>query len=60
MLIFTSRQIERSKLAIKIYSNIGLPTVKNFKHMVSTNMVSKFPISVADISNAKKICGSPM
>ena len=28
--------------------------------MVSTNMVSKFPISVADISNAEKIYGPSM
>ena len=53
MVGFTNRKIERKKLARKIYSNIGLTTVKNFNHIVSTNMISKFPISVANIRNAE-------
>ena len=60
MVELTSRQIESSKLAIKIYRNVGIPIVKKFKHMVSTNIISNCSISVADISNAKKIYGSPM
>ena len=60
MMGFTSRKIERAKLSRKIYSNIGLPTVKNFNHMVSTSMISNFPISVADIINAEKIYGPSM
>ena len=54
MVGFTSIKIYRSKLARNIYSNVGLPTVKNFKHMVSTNMISNSPISVADINNTEK------
>ena len=57
MLEFTSRKIERFKLARKIYRNVGLPTVKNFKHMVSTNTIENFPISVADIINDERIYG---
>ena len=34
--------------------------MKNFKHIVSTNMISKFPISVADIINHKNIYGPLM
>ena len=37
-----------------------LTTVKNFKHMVSINMISKFPIPVAEIRNAEKIYGLSM
>ena len=44
---FTSRQIERAELARNFYSNVGIPTVKNFNNMLSTNMVSNFPISIA-------------
>ena len=58
MVGFTSRQIERSKLASKIYSNEGLPTVKNFKHMVSNNTMSEFTISVAAIINFENIYGT--
>ena len=52
---FTSRQIERYKLYRKVYSNVGLPNVKNCKHMVSTNIISNFPISVANIGYVKSI-----
>ena len=39
MVEFISRQIERYKLSSKIYINVGLPTVNNLKHMVSTNLI---------------------
>ena len=57
---FTIRKIEREKLARKMYSNVGLPPVKKFKHMVSTNMISNSPISVVDISNTENIYGPQM
>ena len=55
MVGLTSRQIHRAKLAIKIYKDVGLPSINKFKNIVSTNIISNFPISVADISNAEKI-----
>ena len=60
MVVSTSIQIDRTKLASKINNNVGLPTVKNFDHMVSTNMISNCPISVAYISNSGKIYGPYM
>ena len=60
MVEFTSRQIYRDNLSRKIYSNSGLPMVNNFNHMFSTNMISNFPISVSDISNAENIYGPYM
>ena len=60
MVGFTSRKIERAKLVRKIYINVGLPIVKNFKDMVSTNMISNCPISVAYIINSDKIYGPSM
>ena len=53
MVGFTIRQIDRFKLASKICSNVRLPTVKNFKHMVFTNMIADCLISVSDIINTK-------
>ena len=53
MVVFTSIQIDKENLSSKIYSNVGLPTVKNFNHMVSTNMISNYPISVVHIRNAE-------
>ena len=57
---FTSRKIERSKSAMKIFSNVGLPTVNKFKHMVSTNIISKCPMEVADRINAENMYGPLM
>ena len=56
----TSRKIERTKLAIKINRNVGLPTVKNFKQIVSINIISNCPISVAYIINDGYIHGPSM
>ena len=60
MVGLTRKQIERSKLASEIDSNVGLPPVKKFKHMVSINIISNYQISVADISNAENIYGPLM
>ena len=60
MVGLTIRKIERAKLGSKIYSNLGLPTVKDFKHMVSTNTILKCSILVADISNYEKIYGTSL
>ena len=57
MVGFTNNKIDRKKLETKIYINVGLPTVKNFNNMVSTSMISKCPISVADIRNSENIHG---
>ena len=60
MVGFTSRKIDRSKFARDIYSNVVLPTVKNFKHMVSINIISNFQISVSDKNKSDKIYGPSM
>ena len=60
MVGFKSRKIERAKLSRKIYINVGIPTVKNFNHMLSTNMISNCLISVKDISNSENIYGPSM
>ena len=60
MLVFISRQIERTKLDINIYINVGIKNVKNFMYMVSTNSISNCPILVEDISNDENIYGPSM
>ena len=56
----TGIKIERAKLSMKIYNNLGLPTVKKFKHMVSTDMISNCPISVVDINNDGNLYETPV
>ena len=55
IVVVTSRQIDRAKLDRKIYSILGLPTVRNFKHMVSANMISNCAIALAYTINSKYI-----
>ena len=60
MVGFISRQIERAKLSMKIYTNVGLPAVNNSKHILSTNMILNCLISVADKINTENIYGTSM
>ena len=60
MVGFTSRQIDRADLSRKIYRNLGIPTVNNFKHVVSANLISNCSISVVYISNAGNIYNPSM
>ena len=55
MVGLTSRKMERTKLESKIYINVGIRTVTNFKHMVSTNMMWNFPVLVAYIISYEKM-----
>ena len=49
--------MEWAKLPRKTYGNIGIPNLKNFKHMVSINMISNCPIPVGDTINSENIYG---
>ena len=60
MVGFNSIQIERAVLASKLYNTLGLTTMKNLNNVVSTNIISNFPISVADLIKYDKIYGSSM
>ena len=52
MVGFTSIQIDRAKLARKIYSNVGLPTVKKFQ----SNGIHQHDIKLSNISSRYKKC----
>ena len=48
---------QRGPIQPEIYSHLGLPTVDNFMHMVSANMISNCTISVEYMINSEKIYG---
>ena len=54
---FTDHQVKKAKLARKIYHNIGMPTVKNFKLLIKMNAIRNCPITTDDINNTEKIFG---
>ena len=55
----TSREIERAYLARTVQRRVGHPPDERFKEIVSLgeNGLQKFPVTVADISNAPTIFG---
>jgi Reverse transcriptase (RNA-dependent DNA polymerase) len=56
-LFFTDRQVQRAKLARNIYHAIGTPSLKDFKLIITSNMIKNIPITIEDINIAEKIFG---
>ncbi len=54
---FTKREVERAKLARKVYHAMGCPTVESFKHAIRSNLIKNCPVSTQDAINAEKIFG---
>ena len=50
---FHKQKNREGRVGQEIYSIVCLPTVKNVKHMVPTNIISNFLISVSGISNSE-------
>jgi hypothetical protein len=51
---FTARQFEDAKQARNPSHILGCPTVKNFKAILRQNSIQNCPMTVVDVSNAKK------
>jgi Reverse transcriptase (RNA-dependent DNA polymerase) len=56
-LLYTDRQVQRAKLARNIYHAIGTPSLKDFKLIITSNMIKNIPITIDDINIAEKIFG---
>jgi hypothetical protein len=54
---FTDRDYERAKRARKSLGLVGYPSPRDFKNMVSSNMIKNCPVTPSDVSNANKIFG---
>ena len=54
---YTTQQIEKAKEARKLYHNIGVPTVKNFKYMLKSNGIKNCPVTIEDVKIAEDIWG---
>jgi hypothetical protein len=53
----TKREVMRAKEARRAQGMMGNPSKKDFKGMVSNNMVPNFPIDCHDIANTHNIFG---
>ncbi len=55
--LFSKRQVECAEVMRELYETIGFPSLKDFKHIVSTNMTKDNPVLVEDIKVMEKIYG---
>jgi hypothetical protein len=54
---FTDHDYKRAKRALKALALVGYPSPKDFKNMVSSNMIKNFPVTSTDVANANTIFG---
>jgi hypothetical protein len=54
---FTKREVEDAMVARKVYHTSGCPTVDNLRMMIQMNQIKNCPVTVTDVTNAKKIWG---
>jgi hypothetical protein len=54
---FTDRDYKRAKRARKALGLVGYPSPRDFKNMVSYNMIKNCPVTPSDVANANKIFG---
>ena len=56
-IVYTKRQMERAKVARKLYHIVGSPTLEAFKAMLKSNIIKNCPVAAADVDIAEKIYG---
>jgi hypothetical protein len=54
---FTKRQLKGAESARTLYSNLGYPSMKDFKWVIQSNQIKDFPVTVDDVVAANKIWG---
>ena len=53
-IVYTKRQMERAKVARKLYHIVGSPTLEAFKAMLKSNIIKNCPVTAADVDIAEK------
>jgi hypothetical protein len=54
---FTNRAYNKAKQARRAIGIVGYPSEKDFRNMVSSNMITNCPVTPTDINAANNICG---
>ena len=54
---YTKREVTQAKEARRAQAMMGNPSEKDYKGMVSNNLIANCPISSKDVSNARTIFG---
>jgi hypothetical protein len=54
---FTDQDYERAKRARKAQGLVGYPSPRDFKNMISSDMIRNCPVTPSDVANTNKIFG---
>ena len=54
---YTVREVERAKLAKKLYYALGNPSMHNFKNILRSNLRQNCPVNVQNVMNCEVIYG---
>jgi hypothetical protein len=54
---FTKRQVKGAEQAKVLYSNLGYPSMKDFRWIIQSNQIKDCPVTVDDVETAHKIFG---
>ncbi|HNJ38565.1 MAG TPA: reverse transcriptase domain-containing protein [Nitrosomonas sp.] len=54
---FTKREVEQAEEAVKLFSKLGRPSIKDYIEMIKSNRIKNCPVVVDDVRRALKIWG---
>ena len=54
---YSQRQIQDAKKARGLYAKIGYPSARDFKTIISKNLILNCPVTASDVARAEKIYG---
>ena len=54
---YMAREVERAKVAKKLYYALGNPSIPDFKNILRSNLIQNCPVNVKDVMNCEMIYG---
>ena len=54
---YSQRQIQDAKKARGIYAKVGYPSAKDFKNIISKNLILNYPVTASNVVRSDKIYG---
>ena len=54
---YTQQELEKARLARKLYGMIGYPSIKDYKVAIKNNLIHNCPVQLKDVTIAEKIYG---
>ena len=54
---YSQRQIQDAKKARDLYAKVGYPSTRDFKNIITKNLILNCPVTTSDVARADKIYG---